>query len=221
MLLNILTRISSSVVSKLISSFSSLPLKCASFFSCLVYTLITYFFYYSGSHLNYLLDSQGISHKPGSLDLYWKHRILSPERVKSPLPTKMHIRSCCVVLLVAQLHLTDATVATLWTIIPPGSSVHGISQERILEWVAISFSRESSRKIFSPARKVYHDVNVLHSACSDLPLILLSLLNCIMFLDSNFLDNSTAFAKFPCWKCPLLPYPNDFFLFFFFYVDHF
>ena len=28
---------------------------------------------------------------------------------------------------------------------PPGSSVHGIHQARILEWVAISFSRESSR----------------------------------------------------------------------------
>ena len=28
---------------------------------------------------------------------------------------------------------------------PPGSSLHGISQARILEWVAISFSRESSR----------------------------------------------------------------------------
>ena len=28
---------------------------------------------------------------------------------------------------------------------PPGSSVHGISQARILEWVTISFSRESSR----------------------------------------------------------------------------
>ena len=27
----------------------------------------------------------------------------------------------------------------------PGSSIHGISQSRILEWVAISFSRESSR----------------------------------------------------------------------------
>ena len=28
---------------------------------------------------------------------------------------------------------------------PPGSSVHGISQARILEWVAISFSKASSR----------------------------------------------------------------------------
>ena len=27
---------------------------------------------------------------------------------------------------------------------PPGSSVHGISQERILDWVAISFSRGSA-----------------------------------------------------------------------------
>ena len=27
---------------------------------------------------------------------------------------------------------------------PPGSSVHGISQARILEWVAVSFSRGSS-----------------------------------------------------------------------------
>ena len=28
---------------------------------------------------------------------------------------------------------------------PPGSSVHGISQARILEWVSISYSRESSQ----------------------------------------------------------------------------
>ena len=28
---------------------------------------------------------------------------------------------------------------------PPGSSVHGIFQARILEWIAISFSRESSQ----------------------------------------------------------------------------
>ena len=37
---------------------------------------------------------------------------------------------------------------------PPGSSVHGISQARILEWVAISYCRESSDsgiKLKSPA----------------------------------------------------------------------
>ena len=31
-----------------------------------------------------------------------------------------------------------------WTVAPPGSSVHGILQARILEWVAIPFSRGSS-----------------------------------------------------------------------------
>ena len=33
---------------------------------------------------------------------------------------------------------------------PPGSSVHGILQERILEWVAIPFSRGSSRPGIEP-----------------------------------------------------------------------
>ena len=33
---------------------------------------------------------------------------------------------------------------------PPGSSVHGILQARILEWVAISFSRESSQPGIEP-----------------------------------------------------------------------
>ena len=34
---------------------------------------------------------------------------------------------------------------TPWTVAVPGSSVHGIFQARILEWIAISFSRRSSR----------------------------------------------------------------------------
>ena len=33
---------------------------------------------------------------------------------------------------------------------PPGCSVHGISQARILKWVAISFSRGSSRPGIEP-----------------------------------------------------------------------
>ena len=40
---------------------------------------------------------------------------------------------------------------------PPGSSVHGILQARILDWVAISFSRGSSRtgdRTGSPALQV-------------------------------------------------------------------
>ena len=42
--------------------------------------------------------------------------------------------------LVAQLY---TTLATPWTV--PGSSVHGILQARILEWIAISSSRRSSQ----------------------------------------------------------------------------
>ena len=37
------------------------------------------------------------------------------------------------------------TLCNLMDCSPPGSSVHGISQARILEWVGVSFSRESSR----------------------------------------------------------------------------
>ena len=45
-------------------------------------------------------------------------------------------------LLVAQLCLTLCDPVDCS---PPGSSVHGIAQARILEWVAISFSRGSSQ----------------------------------------------------------------------------
>ena len=48
----------------------------------------------------------------------------------------------CGVCLVAQL---CPTLCDPMDCSPPGSSVHGISQARILEWVAISFSRGSSQ----------------------------------------------------------------------------
>ena len=41
--------------------------------------------------------------------------------------------------------VTSDSFVTLCTVAPPGFSVHGISQARILGWVAISLSRESSR----------------------------------------------------------------------------
>ena len=44
-------------------------------------------------------------------------------------------------MLVAQLYLT---LCDPMNYSPPGFSVHGIFQARILEWVVISFSRESS-----------------------------------------------------------------------------
>ena len=44
--------------------------------------------------------------------------------------------------LIAQL---CQTLCNLMDCSPPGSSVHGILQARILEWVTISFFRESSQ----------------------------------------------------------------------------
>jgi len=44
---------------------------------------------------------------------------------------------------VPQMHLTFCDPIDCS---PPGSSVHGIFQARILEWVAVSFSRERGQK---------------------------------------------------------------------------
>ena len=52
------------------------------------------------------------------------------------------IRLVCVCVLVAQLCLT---LCNPMDRSPPGSSVHGILQARILEWVAVPFSRGSSQ----------------------------------------------------------------------------
>ena len=61
------------------------------------------------------------------IQLIWKNFTYSP---------------VCAVCLVTQLFLT---LCNLMDCSPPGSSVHGIFQARILEWVAIPFSRGSSR----------------------------------------------------------------------------
>ena len=63
----------------------------------------------------------------------------------SAQPFTSNLRWCvcvCVCTLVAQSHLT---LCNLMDCSPPGSSVHGILQARILEWVVIPFSRGSSQ----------------------------------------------------------------------------
>ena len=82
----------------------------------------------------------------------WDHRQISPHAtiicwllvIDHPLPRWLaHIVgnvTCSLVCLITRL------CPTLWEPIvcsPPGSSAHRIFQVRILEWVAISFSRES------------------------------------------------------------------------------
>ena len=44
-----------------------------------------------------------------------------------------------------EIALSTLAFCDLRECIPPGSSLHGVFQARILEWVAISFSRGSSR----------------------------------------------------------------------------
>jgi len=60
---------------------------------------------------------------------------------------------------------------------PPGSSVHEISQAKILEWVAISFSRGSSRPgdqacIFCISRRVLYRLSYQGSPWDDEAVVL-------------------------------------------------
>ena len=94
-----------------------------------------------------------MSSAPPYLDLSHKHQlnISNTETIVSaltltPLLNKTSLWElcavCCVLCLVAQLCLT---LCDLMDCSLPGSSVLGISQARILEWVAIAFSRGSSQ----------------------------------------------------------------------------
>ena len=65
----------------------------------------------------------------------------------SPTPTPSNGLGCSWIKLLLLCCLLTKTCLILWDPMdcsPPGSSVHGISQARILEWVAISFSRAPS-----------------------------------------------------------------------------
>ena len=70
--------------------------------------------------------------------------------------------------------LVTQSFSTLWCPMdctPPGSSVHGIFQARILKWFAISFSRASSIKTFNCKEGVLgRDTNIVeYSLCSRHP----------------------------------------------------
>ena len=87
---------------------------------------------------------------------------------------------------------------------PPGSSVHGIFQARVLEWVAISFSRRSSR----PRNRTQVSQTVSNASLSEPPrkswcLIMVSL-NLVMSLSLV-----TAAAK-SLHSCPTPSDPMDY-----------
>ena len=56
---------------------------------------------------------------------------------------------------------------TAWTVAPPGFSVHGVSQARMLEWVAISFSMG----IFLSQASNPHLLYLLHWQVDSSPLL--------------------------------------------------
>ena len=59
-----------------------------------------------------------------------------------------HLRENCILKRSVKINEVAQSCLTLCNPLdcsPPGSSVHGISQARMLEWVAISFCRRSSR----------------------------------------------------------------------------
>ena len=56
--------------------------------------------------------------------------------------------------------------ATPQTVVCPGSYIHGIFQARILEWVAISFSRRSSESINTTGSSCLFPAPVLQSVIS-------------------------------------------------------
>ena len=72
---------------------------------------------------------------------------LANEFFTTESPGKPHLSSRCWLINVCCCYLVTQscpTVCDLMDYSPPGSSVHGILQARILEWVTISFSRGSS-----------------------------------------------------------------------------
>jgi len=84
---------------------------------------------------------------------YWRNMLptvlIKKELSRDPSPLYNHVgnwhfrtQGMSIGLLVTQScpTLSDPMVCS-----PPGSSVHGIFQARVLEWIAISFSRGSSR----------------------------------------------------------------------------
>ena len=98
-------------------------------------------------HLLLIFDNKSLDFLACFYNVYntkTRLRLLKPIRKGRVLFTQgefLWSNNICVCVLVAQL---DPTLCNPVDCSPPGSSVHGIPQARILEWVAIPFSRGSS-----------------------------------------------------------------------------
>ena len=79
---------------------------------------------------------------------------------------------------------------------PPGSSVHGISQARILEWVAISFSRES----FWPRDRPHVSCIGMWILCHWATREAQSILGCRFFPSFKYIMPLPSGLQNFCWK---------------------
>ena len=94
------------------------------------------------------------------------HRLSCPNTRQPPAPFVQHL-------------LRAQSCPTLWDphmdCSPPGSSVHGILQARILEWVVISFPRDLPNPGIKPClllgRRVLHRLSHLGAHCAERELI--------------------------------------------------
>ena len=78
---------------------------------------------------------------------------------------------------------------------PPGSSVYGISQARILEWVAISFSRGSSQPRDQTHICIGRQI-LYHWGTWEAPISSCMLLNHLEIIQDEFLSHATKII----WK---------------------
>ena len=99
--------------------------------------------------LDFLMSSHFPTHKIGNCKIFLSANIIYPSSEVA--------QSCPI--------LCDPMDCSL-----PGSSVHGIFQERVLEWVVISFSRGSSQPMDRTQGSNPHPLHLLHWQANSLPL---------------------------------------------------
>ena len=93
------------------------------------------------------------------------HAVTEGSRPPKPMPDlRVWLRLAPCVTFESEVTQSCLTLCDPVDCSPPGSSVHGVLMARILEWVAISFSRGSSRPrnrtyVSCIAGRCFHDIN--------------------------------------------------------------
>ena len=110
------------------------------------------------------------------------------------------------------------TLCNLMDCSPPGSSVHGISQARMLEWVAISFSRGPSQTRESNLCLLHWQVDsfllsyqrsLIHTGLSSVQLLSRVRLFATPWTVARHAPLSMGFSRQECWSGLPFPSPGD------------